>query len=148
VVARPAADLVELARDAEAAYRFQIVEPNIALEPSDPNRNAARLSDRLGRQIPVPDLRRWGFRLVGEALLATDRGRAVQLDYADTSGRRVSCLFRLRPVSADASLSYREKDGVVTAYGADNDLGYSMSGRMPRRELASIADEVYGRDNP
>ena len=91
---------------------------------------------------------RWGFRLVGATLLATGAGTAVQLAYADFGGGRVSCLFQLRPAGADAGLRYREADGVVTAFGADSDLGYAMTARLPRRDLAAIAGEVYGRDDP
>ncbi len=142
---RSMADLTGLARDADAAYRIHAVAMDDAPEHPD---DAARLLGRLGRPIPVPDLAPWGFRLTAAVLLATERGPAVQLAYADPSGRRVSCLFRLRPAGADASLSYREADGVVTAVGADSELGYAMSARLPRRELAAIAGEVYGRDDP
>ena len=142
---RPVADLTGLARDADAAYRVRVVATDgVPKQPDD----AARLLAHLGRPIPVPDLAPWGFRLTAAVLLATERGPAVQLAYADPGGRRVSCLFRLRPANTDADLTYREADGVVTAVGADRDLGYAMSARLPRRELASIAGEVYGRDDP
>jgi anti-sigma factor RsiW len=145
---RPPGDLVEMVGDAEAAFRVYPVGPAVAPGPVALDGVAANLSDRIGRHIPVPDLGRWGFRLVGDALLTTDRGPTAQLVYADSTGRRLSCLFQLRPVMADASLRYREKNGLVTAFGADEDLAYAMSGRLPRRELASIAEEVYGHDDP
>lgn len=143
----PPPELVGLARDAEAAYRLHVVASTEPIEPADVDDVAARMLGRLGRPIPVPNLTRWGFRLVGATLLATDHGTAVQLAYADLGGSRVGCLFQLRPAGADASLHYREVDGVVTAFGADSDLGYAMTARLPRRELAAIAGEVYGRDD-
>ena len=144
----PPPELAGLARDAEAAYRLRVVAAAGPVEPADADGVAARMLGHLGRRIPVPDLTRWGFRLVGATLLATDHGTAVQLAYADFGGGRVSCLFQLRPAGADASLRYREADGVVTAFGADSDLGYAMTARLPRRELAAIAGEVYGHDDP
>jgi anti-sigma factor RsiW len=139
----PPVDMAEMASVAEAAYRIHAIERAGTAEPGDPASLAARLSERLGQEIRIPDLGRWGFRLVGDALLATDHGPVAQLTYEDASSRRITCLFKRRPVSADEDLRYREENGVVTAYGADADLGYAMTGRLPRHELLAIAEAVY-----
>jgi anti-sigma factor RsiW len=131
------ADLAELARDSAAAYRVRTVAE------AGPQADPADLAQRIGRPVPVPDLSRFGFRLAGSALLSTDRGPVVELDYEDAGGRRIACLFRRRPVTHDERLRVSERDGVTTAYGADDDLAYTMTARADPRELRTIAEVAF-----
>lgn len=137
------ADLVEMIRDADAAFRVYPLETMPAHEPGGLAAVGPRLSRHLGTRVTAPALERWGFRLSHDQLLATAHGVAAQLTYVDAGGRRLTCFFRRRPVSADAELRVREEAGVVTAYGAEGELGYAMSGRLPRHEIEAIAEAVY-----
>jgi anti-sigma factor RsiW len=139
------ADLVDLARDAAAIYRVYAVAPPIPQVQDDHDRErlASRLSSRIGTQIRVPDLERFGFRLAGEELLTTEHGTAAQLTYTDATGRRLTCFFRHRPTSGDEGLRVVEEDGLVTSYGADDDFGYAITARIGRTELLAIAEAVY-----
>ena len=131
------ADLADLARDAATAYRVR------TLAEAGPQADPADLARRIGRPFPVPDLGRFGFRLAGSALLSTDRGPAVEIDYEDAGGRQIACLFRRRPVAHDEGLRVSERDGVATAYGADDDLAYTMTARTDPRELRTVAEVAF-----
>ena len=142
-------DLTTLARDASLAYRIHPVASEAAsshgLVPGPAL--GTWLATTIGEAAWAPDLERFGFRPTGEALLSTGREPMAQITYADAAGRRISCFFWRRPVSADVDLRYLEDQGVVTAYGADGGLGYAMAGQMGRRELEAIAETVYrGRE--
>lgn len=142
---RGADDLTTLARDATLAYRIHPVAPEAA-SPHGLVRGPALatwLATTVGKAAWTPDLERFGFRPTGEALLSTGHEPMAQITYADAAGRRITCFFWRRPVSADTDLRYLEDQGVVTAYGADGTLGYAMAGQMGRRELETIAETVY-----
>ncbi len=144
-MARPPADLAELARDAAAVYRVDAPAssvPQIFGEMSK-DQLSAQLSDRIGVKIQVPDLQRYGFGLVAEEFLTTEQGPAAHLTYVDIAGRRLTCFFRRRPSSSDESLRVIEDDGLVTSYGADDTLGYAMTARLGRQELQAIAEATY-----
>jgi anti-sigma factor RsiW len=131
------ADLADLARDSAATYRVR------TLAEAGPQTDPSALASRIGRPVPVPDLGRFGFRLAGSALLSTDRGPALEVDYEDAGGRRIACLFRRRPVTHDERLRVSERDGVTTAYGGDDDLAYTMTARTDPRELRAIAEVAF-----
>ncbi|MEK0083116.1 anti-sigma factor family protein [Benzoatithermus flavus] len=139
----PTADLVQMVQDADAAYRVYPLTSPEKEGTLDPATLSARLSQQLGTAVRVPILERWGFRLSRDQLLVTRYGLAAQLTYVDAGGRRLTCLFRRRPVSGDVEPRFREEDGVVTAYGAEGELGYVMTSSLPRHELHPIAEAVY-----
>jgi anti-sigma factor RsiW len=139
------ADLADLARDAAATYRVYAAAQPIPPATGDEGREqlASWLSSHIGTQIRVPNLKQFGFRLTREKLLTTEHGPAAQLTYTDVTGRRLTCFFRQRPASGDEGLRFVEEDGIVTSYGADDDLGYAMTARIARRELQAMAEVVY-----
>jgi anti-sigma factor RsiW len=140
-------DLADLARDATATYRVYEAARPIPSATGDEGRKqvASWLFSHFGTQIQVPHLEQFGFRITGGQLLVTEHGPAAFLIYTDVIGRKVTCLFRRRPASGDEDLRFVEKDGVVTSYGADGDLGYAMTARMARRDLQAMAETVYQR---
>jgi anti-sigma factor RsiW len=86
---------------------------------------------------------------VGVWTRAVTSARLDRLHQVDgAGGRRIACLFARRPLSHDEDLRYRERKGVTTAYGADDDLAYAMTARMDRPELRAIAEAVYGEPRP
>jgi anti-sigma factor RsiW len=141
------ADLADLARDAAATYRVYVTARPIWPAPGDIGREqvASWLSSHLGKQVQVPHLEQFGFRITGREILMTEHGPAALLIYTDAIGRSVMCLFRHRPTSGDAGLRFAEEDGMVTSYGADEDLGYAMTARIARRDLQAMAEAVYER---
>jgi anti-sigma factor RsiW len=141
------ADLADLARDSAATYRIYVAAGPIPPATGDEGREqvASWLSSHFGKQIQVPDLEQFGFRITGVKLLTTEHGPAALLIYTDVIGRSVTCLFRHRPASGEAGLRFVEEDGMVTSYGADEDLGYAMTARIARRDLQAMAEAVYER---
>jgi anti-sigma factor RsiW len=146
-IAGQPADLADLARDAAATYRVYAAGRSIPPATGDEGREqvASWLSSHFGKQIQVPDLEQFGFRITGGKLLMTEHGPDAFLIYTDVIGRSVTCLFRHRPASGDAGLRFVEEDGIVTSYGADEDFSYAMTARMPRRDLQAMAEVVYER---
>jgi anti-sigma factor RsiW len=141
------ADLADLARDAAATYRVYVTARPIPLAPGEEGREqvASWLSSHFGKQIQVPHLEQFGFRITGGKLLVTEHGPAALLIYTDVIGRSVICLFRHRSAFGDAGLRSIEEDGMVTSYGADGDFGYAMTARIARRDLQAMAEAVYER---
>jgi anti-sigma factor RsiW len=146
-IAGQPADLADLARDSAATYRIYVAARPIPPAAGDEGREqvASWLASHFGKEIQVPALEQFGFRITRGELLMTEHGPAALLIYTDVIGRSVTCLFRHRPASGDAGLRFVEEDGMVTSYGADEDLGYAMTARIARRDLQAMAETVYER---
>jgi len=101
------------------------------------------LSNRLGHEMSVPDLRSGGFELVGGRLLASNDGPAAQFMYENNDGVRIT-LFAVKS-SGDrmAAFSYKQSGETGSFYWQDETLQYAVVGDLPRAALNDLAVSVY-----
>jgi anti-sigma factor RsiW len=134
--------LAQEAADSYSVYAPDRVRP-VELRASDSGELVQWVSDRLQRQVKVPDLTTSGYRLMGGRLVATSHGPAAMFMYDDDRGSRIIVLSR--PMSStdhDTPMTPHAKDGVSGFAWADDGTGYSLVGRAPPTSLRPVADEV------
>jgi len=100
------------------------------------------VSKRLKRPVPVPDLERSGFHLIGGRLVATEHGPAAMFLYDDEKGTRLALLARPMAIQHN-TLTMQRNNGPFGGYSwADDGLGYSVVGNDDAADLHPLADEV------
>jgi anti-sigma factor RsiW len=132
-----------VASDAIAAHRTFVVETAHPVEV-DASRQAHLLqwiSNRLGRQVAVPDLSGTGFRLMGGRVLPAADGPAAQLMYDDDRGTRLTIYLRIDRQDG-AKMQYAQESGISTCYWANQGLGYAVSAATDQARLTRVADAV------
>ncbi len=138
--------MADLPRQGINAYRVYVSEVRHPVEvAADQEAHlVAWLSKRLGHALRAPDLRRFGFRLMGGRLLPDGKGNPVaMLMYEDASGRRLTVLIGRPEGRPLASFRYAERGELGLFYWYDEDLGYAVVGPMERRQLLAICRAIY-----
>lgn len=105
------------------------------------------LSKRLGTTLKTPRFAAQGFELVGGRLLPGERGPVAQFMYQDGNGRRLTLYVRTDPDNRDTAFRYAQEGRVGVFYWLDHQVGYALSGEMPRDELLRIAEAAYTQLN-
>lgn len=140
---------VVVTRDAVAAYRTFVVEVShpVEVRASDEVHLVQWLSKRLGRQLRVPDLSRFGFRLMGGRVLPAGSYAAVMLMYDDGNGTRLTVYVRAGSTGETAFRFWRDGD-VSTFAWLDQGYGFAVSAASDRDRLLPIAEAVYKSLDP
>ena len=133
-----------IARGATAAYRTFVVEVAHPVEVAATQEAHLLhwLSKRLGRPLMVPDLSRFGYRLMGGRLLPAGGAAAAQLMYDDPSGRRLTVYVRAASGTETAFRFEQEGDAATFAW-IDQGFGFAVTAMASRAELLPIAEAVY-----
>lgn len=135
-----------VAREAVSAHRVYVVEVRHPVEVfADEEGHLVKwLSKRLGYAIRRPDLTPLGYRLVGGRLLPTEDGApAAQFMYEDPSGRRLTLYVSRNETGETTAFRYQEMDGVGAFIWLEADMGFAISGEMPREMLLKASTLVY-----
>jgi anti-sigma factor RsiW len=101
------------------------------------------LSNRLGHDIAAPDLRPFGFQLLGGRVLPAGKGNAAFLMYEGAGGQRVTLYVSPRPEGAPEEVSFTTDGPIRSMSWSDNALSYAVTGRLPEaifRDVAESAD--------
>lgn len=117
-------------QDAVDAHRvFALDTQPIEVKTSDPLELRNALEARIEHALPVPDLTRDGFTLLGGRLLATSDGPAALVLYQDGDGAKLS--FYLRPSSkiAPGTRGARREGALVAQYWFEEGYGFALVGR-------------------
>jgi anti-sigma factor RsiW len=137
--------LVALAQEATASYNVYApdrVRP-VEVRASDSAQLVQWVSDRLHRQVKVPDLAASGYRLMGGRLLATSHGPAAMFMYDDDRGSRLVVLTRpMSSADQNAPMTPQSQGDVGGFAWADDGQGYSLIGHAAPEALRPIANEV------
>lgn len=124
-------------QDAVDAHRvFALDALPVEVKTSDPVQLRNALGARIAHTLPVPDLTRDGFELVGGRLLSTNDGPAALVLYRDPEGSSLS--FYLRPSSrtAPGTRGSRQEGALLAQYWFENGYGFALVGKAadPRTE--------------
>jgi anti-sigma factor RsiW len=134
----------ELVADAAAAHKVYSVEVRHPVEVrAEEAHLVAWLSKRVGRPLKAPDLKAFGFRLMGGRLLPVSDGAAAQFMYEDTAGRRVTCYARADTGGEETAFRFADENGLSAFYWLDGSMGYALVGPLKRTELFKLAQAVY-----
>ena len=105
------------------------------------------LSKRLGSKLQPPALSPLGYHLIGGRLLPGDGdGPVAQFMYEEGTGKRLTLyVARERAGKQETAFRYTQEKDLGVFYWIDGQMGYALSGRLPKAELGKIADAVYAQ---
>jgi len=144
--AEAGAGIASLSREAAQTYAVYATDSTRPVEIAADRRDDLDrwVSSRLQRPVPIPDLRRSGFRFVGGRLVATAHGPAALFIYDGTNDTHARIALLAREMAIDRDTPVMLKNG--GAFGgwswADKGLGYSLVGNDGALDLHPLADEA------
>ena len=100
-----------------------------------------------GRHVPQL-VRARRLRQQRAGLLPGERGPVAQFMYQDQAGRRLTLYVKTDGDNRDTAFRYAQEGKVGVFYWLDGQLGYALSGEMPRAELLAVAEAAYRQLNP
>lgn len=138
-------EFARLAQGAETAYTVyspELVHP-VEIKAEDSGHLSAWLSNRLGRNVPIPSLNDLGYTFVGGRLLAGYQQPAAMLMYQDTKGRRIILYVsnELAP-NTNAPMEFEHSPGAGIITWARNGTGFGVAGGFPEDELMPAANLI------
>jgi anti-sigma factor RsiW len=131
------------ARNAYLIYASEVRHPVEVFADQE-----AHLAKWLGKRLDivdlkVPNLQSIGFKLVGGRLLPVADKPGAMFMFENDAGRRVTVLVGRNGENRTTSFRFASTGGVETFYWIDGDLGYAVTGDIPRTLLQQIAEECY-----
>lgn len=129
--------------NAVRAYETYVTETNHFVEVS----TAAPylmdwLSNRLGHDIVAPDLRQFGFTLLGGRVLPAEQGNAAFLMYEGSGGQRLTLYVAPGPGETSRTAEFMTAGTVQIMSWSDDQLTYAMTGQLPETVLRDIAESA------
>ncbi|MDH5693729.1 MAG: anti-sigma factor [Gammaproteobacteria bacterium] len=137
-------NLVQPATLAHHVYRSEVKHP-VEVGVDQQQHLVKWLSKRLGKEIDAPNLTAEGFSLLGGRLLPGNNGAAAQFMYENTKGERLT-LYVKNKDEKEQTIAFRfhqDEHGTRSFYWIDGDLGYVLSGDVPREQLHKAVNSVY-----
>lgn len=106
------------------------------------------LATWLGKRLSIPDLKvpnlqMLGFQLVGGRLLPVNDTPGAMFMYEDATGKRLTVLVGRNKENRTTSFRFANTGAVDTFYWIDGDLGYAVTGDIPRDVLRLVAEQCY-----
>ncbi|MCX4028245.1 anti-sigma factor [Endozoicomonas sp. SM1973] len=102
------------------------------------------LSKRLGIQLRIPQLTSRGYRLIGGRLLPGDKGPVAHFMYENNAGNRLTLYVRHDAAeNRETAFHYTQTNKVGVFYWVDRELGYALTGELPRDQLLGLAELTY-----
>jgi anti-sigma factor RsiW len=134
-----------LPRQAQSAFLVYASEVRHPVEVGADQQThlATWLGKRLDYGLTIPDLSPLGFSLVGGRLLPVNGTAGAMLMYQDGTGRRLTVLLGRNEGNRETSFRMASHGGIETFYWIDDEIGYAVTGEVPRDLLQKIAHECY-----
>lgn len=136
------AALPQEARSAFLIYASDVRHP-VEVGADEQEHLAAWLGKRLDHPLRIPDLSRFGYRLVGGRLVPVSGKAGAMLMYEDAGGERITVLAGRNDANRTTSFRYATEGTIETFYWIDGPVGYALSGEISRERLRTIAEECY-----
>jgi anti-sigma factor RsiW len=134
--------LAQYALGAHAIYAGDSTRP-IELAAADKAQLTSWFSNRLGRDMEIPDLSADGFNLLGGRLVALGDRPTALLMYEDAMKRRLTVFVEASASEGEAPVQVLEKNGLITCYWRDGALAIAVAGPLPRDDMMTLAKSVY-----
>ncbi|MEM9735060.1 MAG: anti-sigma factor [Pseudomonadota bacterium] len=131
------------AAGAHSIFAFDSVHP-VEFTSSDENTMRDWFKFHLGKTADVPNLREFGFTLVGGRLLGDADGAMAQILYENEQGDRVSLVLGKRPTGAGKELRLVKVGKSFASYWSDDELSWAVVENAPGADINSIATHVAG----
>lgn len=104
---------------------------------------ATWLGKRLDYPLTIPDLSPLGFSLVGGRLVPVNGKAGAMLMYEDGTGQRLTVLLGRNKDNRETSFRIATEGGIGTFYWIDGEMGYAITGEVPRELLHKVARECH-----
>lgn len=133
-------------REAVLAHELAITEKPKGLtinKTDEDNLSPSYLPADFGVPVKLPTLRRSELHPVALASGTGSKGSRVTVTYADRQDRRRTLFIRKFSAGNNLPVKYRTTDGFPVLYWLDGPLVYILVGEGDRKELISIAEEIY-----
>ena len=101
------------------------------------------LSKRLGHRIAPPDLRGFGFQLIGGRVVPSATGAAAVMMYEDDIGRRVTLFVTRESGQAETEFRYSGNGAARGFWWIEDGLGCAVVGDLPVDTLRAISVSAY-----
>lgn len=136
------AQLVQGAQTAYTVYSPEKVHPvEVGAERSD--HLSSWLSNRLGRNVPIPSLMDLGYSFVGGRLLTGRQQPAAMLMYQNTGGQRI-ILYVSTELDSDtnAPMEFDQSPGAGVVTWVRDGMGFGVAGGFVEEELMPAANLI------
>lgn len=138
---------VKLAISAYEVFSVEVLHPvEVGVDKKD--HLLAWLSKRIDHPIKVPELEKYGFKLLGGRLLSMQESRpAAQFMFENNKGKRVTLLVSKSAIYKDRDLIFQKEKTVNSFYWMDSEVAYSVSGKIDREKLRKLSKDIYQQIN-
>jgi len=135
--------LAQRAAVAHVVYASEVQHP-VEVKADQEQHLVHWLSKRLGTELRVPDLNRFGYQLVGGRLLPGDKGPAAQFMYQEARGTRLTLYVAIQTdVTQETAFRYEAGEGVNVLYWVDHGRGFALAGETDRATLLRLGHAAY-----
>jgi anti-sigma factor RsiW len=139
--ALPVRRLVEDAADAHRAFVVEVTHP-VEVKADQEQHLVKWLTKRVGKPLTAPDLRQFGYSLMGGRLLPAEGEAAAQLMYENEAGDRLTLYLRADD-SGETAFRFQAGGDVSAFYWVDRGLGFALTATLDRERLLEMAEAVY-----
>lgn len=130
---------------AHAVYLPEVRHP-VEVDSSQRDHLDRWLSKRLAHELVSPELREFGFHLVGGRLLPDSGRPAAQYMYASADGERITIYARGEPQAGTATpIRSVEDRGFRVVHWEAEHMSYAVTGRLSRDRMEQVARAVRDR---
>jgi anti-sigma factor RsiW len=130
---------------AHAVYLPEVRHP-VEVDSSQREHLDRWLSKRLAHELVSPELREFGFHLVGGRLLPDSGRPAAQYMYESTDGERITVYARGEPRAATTTpIRVVEDRGFRVAHWEADRMSYAVTGRLSQARMEQVASAVRDR---
>ncbi len=134
---------VNSAISAYQVYSVEILHP-VEVGADKQKHLLSWLSKRIDYPLNIPNLKDYGYKLLGGRLLAMREGNpAAQLMFENKEGKRVTLLVSKNSKYLDQSFYLKNKQNINTFYWMDNHVAYSVTGKINSQSLRKLSKSVY-----
>lgn len=150
IAQRQTPNTTNFVNSAISAYQVYSVEVLHPVEVGADKRKhlVSWLSKRVNYPLTIPNLQTYGYKLLGGRLLAMQEGNpAAQFMFENKEGKRITMLVSKNPKYLDQSFHLKKEDKVNAFYWMDNQVAYSITGKIQSKSLRELSTAVYQQLN-
>ena len=136
-------NFVNSAISAHQVYSVEVLHP-VEVNADKQIHMVTWLSKRIGHPLTVPNLKNYGYKLLGGRLLSMREGRsAAQIMFENKEGKRITLLVSKNPIYRDQAFHLKSDNNINAYYWMDSNVAYSITGEMNSDTLRKLSKSVY-----